>query len=806
MQITFTKSGYGQITVEARDNGALKATCAYRFNQQKHYTQAAKTLGVPVQELMARIDAFRAGRDDGPDAWVINGDIREPANQLSNVYVRGLNETTTTAIPYRTFKEAVEGETNVTEPVIYWSDREQLCAVDVDYHELEYNSRPTLIELELVAERVLPRPFAYWVTHGRGLRLMYAPLDGFTAEELAAVACLSVADPRCRVELKTITRHPLHKRGEYSCGPIHWLTPSSDVDTIKQWLGAKEVDGNSIEDWLSVRGLAIGRRYPHSECPVAPSAKDGRSPVQVYDQGVFCFLCAGKGRVQGSRVAGWFPFRSLVAGQGKGAVPTIGLCARNFTHWQQASFIVAESTGLSGEIAQLAYGACIKLVHGADPRVRKVFTAGKNLIRLDGAWATLKGEYFTKDIQPIIASLPATQYLDAEGAVKVDGERVSRLVQTSDITDYGYPALTPIWGHRIYSHKLPLRDSSIIPVVLQTRELSHEDRAPFRPRYVRGGNLEKAWQTLEGPFPGVNRDLVTLLIAARGCMEGQVGLPPFFFFTGPSGAAKTSHVLVAAAIIGDKNRSVVLGNDEARARAGILEAKSKGSFCTFNEASKGAKLQSGITPLDFILNLTPDSTSHSLYVGPVPLGALPVLIWTDTELGAEIKQSSQLARRLIHCHLPSRLEWVEPIRRYGINQIHLLRTVPTFADPCNVIMSSVIDRFFSTEPRDIFDIAGELGFHTLENSTEAVEGNETLKRFYTLVASLPPLSGTLLSRWPGDGWKLIDLDHTCEVTELWQSLDSRKCSEVDWARLVGASEPIKFESRTHGRKTVVRFT
>src|SRR6266566_5313269 len=152
-------------------------------------------------------------------------------------------------------------------------------------------------------------------------------------------------------------------------------------------------------------------------------------------------------------------------------------------------------------------------------------------------------------------------------------------------------------------------------------------------------------------------------------------MPPMLFLSGPTGSAKSSTVVLAAAMCGDSNHSIIWSPNLDRVRGGLLEAKQSGSFATFNEILKdgtGAG-QSLLQTMDFCLNLTEDSLSHKLYVGPVPLGALPVCVWTDTSVPAELKEQAQLARRLIHCHLPRQVDWSTGLRRSGVNKVENTR-------------------------------------------------------------------------------------------------------------------------------------
>jgi hypothetical protein len=272
------------------------------------------------------------------------------------------------------------------------------------------------------------------------------------------------------------------------------------------------------------------------------------------------------------------------------------------------------------------------MLHGDDPRLPRVFHAGRDLIRFERKWVTNAGETYTKDVGPIVRTLPVCLFINSKGKLQADEEIEARFAQPIDLTGYGYPALTPVWGVRIYGHRLTVSDPNRIPVVVQQKALAPECMEAFRPRYVPVDQREldeaAAWETLEEVFPKLHREAVKLLVAAKGVAEGEVGLPPMMFFSGPTGAAKTGTITVAAAICGDTNHSVPWANNVERLRQAILEGKDQGSFITFNEIVKDSKEggKSLAKSLDFLLNITPDSMSHKLYVGPVQLGALPCVL------------------------------------------------------------------------------------------------------------------------------------------------------------------------------------
>jgi hypothetical protein len=271
---------------------------------------------------------------------------------------------------------------------------------------------------------------------------------------------------------------------------------------------------------------------------------------------------------------------------------------------------------LTGVTAQLAYGAFLKLLHGEDPRLLAAFHSGNNLVRLDNRWGTrdaLVTYRNNETLNPILANLPACQ--TKEG--KVDAERVARFRQSCDLSEYGYPAVTPIRGSRIYSHRLGFSDSDRISVVVPSGVLRSPANERYRPRYVPADKrIREPWAVVEEHLPGVNREYVRLLIAGKGIAEGQVGLAPNVLVCGPTAAGKSLMTTLAAALCGDHNTECQYTAGDDRFRQKVLEAIDKGTFCTINEIFKDAdRLQkSAVQALDVFLNLTPDSVSVTSYM------------------------------------------------------------------------------------------------------------------------------------------------------------------------------------------------
>jgi len=474
------------------------------------------------------------------------------------------------------------------------------------------------------------------------------------------------------------------------------------------------------------------------------------------------------------------------------------------------------------DVLRALYSAGLKLAAPTDPRIPLVFGEGLDLLRLNGRWASQDGEEYrtaANAIRPILERLPCALYVDAvSGELKPDRRVVAKLEQPHDLWAQGYPSLTPIWGVRIHGVHLGVTDPTRVPVVMQTARYAPAPLAGARPRYLPAPTRpaeERAWELVEQALPGVPRTLVRLLVAAKGVSEGGASMPPFVVITGPSGAGKTTVVELAAAITGDEATTVKHTSSDTKLRQGIMGAKRAGTYCVFNEFFKDSKRGRGDggNPLDLILTLTPDSTSHMLYIGPVKLGSLPVCVWTDVAIPDEVRSDVQLTRRLIHCHIDNRHEWEETIvSRIGATLDFRLRS-PEHARAADTILSGVVDDFFAT-PATFAQIAGRLGFRRLSETDDMEYARDMLREFFRLVCAAPDTASQAQER--NRGWKRVDMHGETELAAIWRRLrdpdnpgDSRKCREVDWQALCNLRLPAVFAARAldpGGHRIDVRFS
>lgn len=705
------------------------------------------------------------------------------------VYLRGRGASSDTATSHElsdtyTLGDFVNDSTVELPPecLVEWRDV-RLGYLDID---VEHAIHP--VEAERIASQVRPRPRWWHQSRSGGLHLYYEGACGFEAMDLAACAAVWVRqwDSRLRCELKTVTHHP-----RLTGKPWYEQTPSPDVGHVLSWLkcDTSDVDTSAV---VEAHGWTVGGRLPHNQCPIDPRPTSGNDPVVVNEDGVFCFTCNAAGLTLKSDRAGFVPFSYFVGG---GLRSTLQDCVRNFTHWSHARIVFASQLDLPDALARRCYRVMLAIWHGAnDPRTDRAFVAGSNLIRRKGYWQYVDGAAFkVQHGKRELSSLPAVQNDKGEAI----GPIVDRFCQATDLSSYGYAPIDIVHGIKLWGHHLDYADRRIATV-----RFSGPDA--IRPRYLPPSQRlseDDTRKVYNEHFPHVPWEYLKLLIAARGVAEGGLGMPPFIYCWGASGAGKTQTVHIAAGTVGDQNTEVNWSHDNQRFRQGVQEAVAVGTYCTVNEIKKSAqRVRMDVDlALEPLLTLTEHSTSHQLYVGPVSLGRVPVVVMTETTAPLALLRSEQLVRRLVNVHLPHRLDWDQ---KAGANATRVREIGEEMRHAADSLLSLVIDRHLC-EPLTIFQIAERLGFERMETYAHNVtQIEETLRAFFRAVCDAPDADATDQKRWGGRGWKKCDQsrghDVRNELDHLYLTLSdqpdyttSTRILETDWTRLLGfdRSEP-----------------
>lgn len=775
---------------------------------ERQQVKIAKLIGCTIEQLLS----YASPVSDANRHVEYTVDSKKTDNTVTR---RKIDQSSVESVAFADINSALDGS-DVTD-ILEWSSKEWLCVLDVDYHETIVPPADWLNGL--VEVHLKPKPFLWHFSKGGGLHLFYRPQGELTAEELAAVAALRFRqlDPTAGVELKRIVRGTKL--------PLYRLSDANAVSLVSNWIDFEGVEEKQITDYLESEGLELDHRYPHERCPINPChSASNTDPVIVSVEGIYCFRCQGLGQAIGSRKPGWAPWASLVHTQSSGQLGTL---IKNLTHFGHAKYVIKDKFNVDEYVAKVAYRAACKLYHADKPTlalVPKIFNVvTDSFARIKGGWVTVKSDYeWSKECIGILSSLPVCSYVDDEGKVKTDAAKLNLFQQpTVLLDDFGYSDLEIIHGCKIFGQHMRYKQPNRLVIEVPLKRES-QFGTPFEPRYLhekeRMGEME-ARAVYDAVLPRINWNYVYLLICAKGCTEGRVGLNPIILVDGPTGSSKTATILLAACILGDHVSEVTQGADTERLRSGIRDGASKGSFVAVNEfikdATRGRNKMTEVQAIDPILNLTANSTSWKIYTGPVTLGQPPVLVFTEHALPPSIRAQTQIARRCHHVRMESENDWQTPLAGLMINEIGLLRThSKEFTEASNSILSWVVDRFFSY-PQPFSALATELGFTTLRDSPWFSDPAGLLLEFFVAVCQAPDMDGLHKKRFPGTGYKMIERDDEGDLATLWKDLNdgrdnwasSRQLSEKDWSKILGTDKPVRFdiEKDGQGTKVAVRF-
>lgn len=783
--------------------GRLLGEFSGHFIEPKDYEGASKRLGVSEDLLRFALTQYRISE---PKTYTQDIETR-PSKPMFRV--REENGTRLSAKVFTDFTEALK-DASPTQ-VIEWDNTTWIVNLDIDFPR----DAPTATQLMRFIETLNPSPEKYWQSRsGVGAHLIYHAENVFDADELAAIAAYNIQRrfPNCRCEFLSRTR------AVPATSELFTQTQSANPDVLRTLLSTfSDVD---IQAFLDSRGWVTGQRLPHSECPVNPSdkAKSNTPPVVIHADCVYCYVCNANGIRSGSSIAGRFPFAAL---SGRRVNTQISRCIEHFVHYGHARHVIRSK--VDGEnLARKVYSALLKLRYGDDARISAVFTAGEpyGLIRYQGYWTDNQGSLVEMTrTSPILKSLPHTQKVLGNGSVESVPIKIEWLAQAVDLSPVGYFPLVPIYGIQI-SQFQELPEDKLYSVQI-TPALLPEQHERVRPKYVpvpERIDMDTAWATLEAVFPGLCRELITCLIAARGCAEHRAGLPPMLFITGPTGTGKTTHIDIASAIVGDTNAKVYLNDERDRFMNQIVQSKRQSGFVNIDEVFKfgsQAKMKP-IEAMESILSFTETSKVYIIHVGGVTFGHLPAFVFTDTDIPIEVRQHEQIARRVFEYKLYSTVEWERTLSESGINETKYLRTNggEEMVSACDAILSEVIDSFFLTPATDFATVCEALGIKRLRDSVEMGERNDMILELFNAVCAAKDMTEpTDKHRFP-KGSKVAVMHDTdkiyrafmeCQTTQERGSLECRMIKGADLMQVLKLKCPATLEIRKHGNKIGLRF-
>jgi hypothetical protein len=474
----------------------------------------------------------------------------------------------------------------------------ELSIIDVDCHHWPHP--PSDEELLAYASAVDPQPDAYWVSHNKGLKLLYiGPRHRLRAVKAAFSVPISF-----KIELLSHTRHPRAARSDKptaSCGPVSYnmTDPNSEFRFTLVGSVISELHQQALKK-LQMEG---GKRYGHACCPIEPHVESSSTDcVVVLENGIFCHRCAGRGVTFRSTLKpGYMPFSAII---GNGLTMFDEL-VKNRVHWTHAFHHLQHCyPNLSPNILQEAYrSSLVAKYESDDPRIIDVFNPDLDILRGEGAWLNAKDFQVTKIDNDIADGLPYCQDLvtDKNGKKKKILDRVRRS-QVKNRSPEGYLPVCPYRGITFSS------DDQSIPVELQPQQ-KHKIELLANPQ-----SEEAAFAHIEKSFPALDRRYLMGCLSAAICAEAGSGPPPMLCCSGPSGSAKGETIRLAASMLGEDAVKVQLDdNPEAFMRSiGMLLAAGH-RFLVFDEFGKIpglAKKMSSILQIGSVVNWRPLYENH----------------------------------------------------------------------------------------------------------------------------------------------------------------------------------------------------
>ena len=667
--------------------------------------------------------------------------------------------------------------------VIEWGCLRTSCVLDIDYPIPDLPDR-----LRYAAMVWASKTDDHW-------HAVYHHTAGYDAIELAAMDAyrIQLVYPDVKLELVSKTRMP--PKG----------ITASEQQPVQEFL-----EEHSAGTWLLDRGLKPGDRLPHTDCPVNPSPRSlGKvEPICLREHYVHCYICEADGIKRGSKNPGRFPY-SVLSGDLR---PTkLSILIDNMVHYGHGKYVMY-TNGVGEPVARNLYSGLLKSKHGVDdPRIAACFVAGEpiGIVRYQGYWTDDSGTALVLDkSSPILKSLPASQKIDHKGNASPNATQLEWLSQPIDLGRIGYIPLAPLNGMQLTQFQSPegrvfkLREGKNPPKYLPDTKRMEE---------------EKSWEELEKVFPGLNRKAITALIVGRGCSEFRVGLPPMLFISGAAGTGKTATVSIAAAICGDSCTPVTLNRDTDRFNNEFMTAKSRSGFVLFDEFFKFAKQASmtDVEAMQHLLKYGGEGMAYKIYIGAVPMGDLPMMVWADTDIPPEVLQHEQIGRRVYNMWFGKTLSWEKPLADTGIYEPRKLRdnAWDELLVAINSILSRIIDRYFTGLPTDYTVCMDELGIKKMNQSEQIEIKNRLIRDLFETICSKPDIKEKSdLKRWSARGMKVAkDNDATLLAYELLQSerekrtLMCRSLSETDIAKVIGSQHTILFQVQRHGAKYAMRF-
>lgn len=685
-----------------------------------------------------------------------------------------------------------------------WRSRTRLCVLDVDVRPGAAFGRADL-------ERVLiqcpgPLPVAGWLSRRGGIHYVFVADDAgtgyaLTAEQKAGAFALlarGLRDPRVlRLELLASTRE-VPKDGRI-VNPRRYGVEDL-LGHLTRRGGGDAVNPQEVERWVHGRGLHLGGRFGHELCPFQPEPHQGRDPVVVNEDGVYCFRCAGKtGR-------GWAPWAWLLRGNDHLETDDwIANAAAARVHWTHADLIVqAVAPTLGAAVRRAAYAALVTIYHDPDVADEVMSWASTSpLVRGEAGWI------LWPEAKTVPLSAMSTRSLPWAQGRGPETERATRTVGVLK----GYVPIRPTRCLVAAPTAAPAHNAVLAPVVRPT------DAQPC----AKPPALEDLRSLLKQTLPGfTDHHWTALLLTVLAGMRAQTApaTPSILLVDGPSGCGKGLVVHLAAGILGAPPGKIHLSDDHEEARRSIGEAVTSATPIIFMDEI--GKLPTGTWGISSpLLEVTSTVSWRQLYSGPASAPMTSAVILAGSTLPHGFTTMRELTRRIARISLPEvdlakSDTWEQ--RLFGLVQTqaeNLLTTDPgrSIADPIREWAREQI----ANDVGGWVDLATKYGAARLSDDDEARALNDVIRQLYTLwIEGGPECFAVKSGRH--NGWLYGHLDEDSVSTPVgdllraWWHAEGPSARHAAMATLQTASvtdaigvEHMRIRARSHGKKVFLRF-
>lgn len=607
---------------------------------------------------------------------------------------------------------------------------------------------------------------------------------------------------------------------------VQWTTPDTDIGGTGL-MPARLISHAQRDAFLAKNGWTMGKRLPHSACPIDPVHISGdSSPVAVLDKGLFCHSC------QGRHGNGFTAYAKLIAtGTTMAPKADIADSARNYVPFSHVKIVMASTIPLLSntkeqdrkkidEMARWAYSAIVKQVHRGisimSDIYQRIFTDNP-FCRGNGLWLrrdTLRplGKEILADTAKEFSSArcvpDAAPLLSLPSQMKVELHR-----QDGDIP--GFQIINPVFGSPVHFHHNRVTDSGVIRATPERRRdsmryLSTEQR-------MSAADQEAMITSL---YHGYNVNYSKLLICAKGCGERGFGDIPYVRVRGVSGSQKTGNVMVTGSAVGETINNLRAQKDDNYGEA-IGASALSGSMIFGDEMMKGIGpwTMSRLRPL--ILSITRTYTFRGVYIGTRTIDFNSAFILADTDIPPGLHEDEQFIRRFIDVCLLDRVpDW----KKTGIDWSSYWNHTADMRRAFESMYSDLIDTYFYDGATMSFqEIAGDLGFNTVEETLLKTENGQQVQQavidfFWAVIKPGGNELPTTANK--GTGWKEIPIGDAAKDNPIAKALEvisvlmSISTSEAlnhikkhdgRWIELTGARHGARFEHRFMSSNTYVRF-